>query len=391
MSVVDHIRRLPVLGKGGEATVYGPLSGAAIDALFGSKSRPESDGYVVRLYHKTPDIENVRKVQTVRRLVAAADDTIKKLFREHFILPSFVKMEKNKPLCEILRYGGRPLESVRYVGEPLKNFLVGLINFVVAVLKCGFFLIDKGFYLSDVKIQNMVMDEDGRVALVDVVFNRIEDIPRSATWVPESWPSQMERLTGRKAEEPLATDRDVLSRLVEPKRLWRVIRGRHHSDNREDTLRFYLLYSLVFVLARFMPAARGWSRFREDTTTLVVEIMSVRTMLDWERIILAIDSLRHSIPSWTHCLRVQEGIEQDIRKIWTQTEPSPFRRFIFGDDATGRALLIAYMKNTTNPTIQDFQAFLARNGATEKPSGQRRRRITDRMAEGASSGTGSSR
>lgn len=318
--------RTQQIGRGTTGVVHGPYSKekilqkvAAIDPSI-QDILEDDKTYVLKISNArwgvwSPSIteDMMRKQRDIERCFAERPE-FDDAFRKYFILPLGYWWNPRKSLCfEIQEYGGSEVSNFTTKRDWTIQQLYGYFTSIIAILECGFFLIDEcGYYISDTKAQNTVIELKApcRLRLIDLVFVPIDKKPSTFTPTDAAVPGQFFPGHGlpywRFDHEYISNNHLYHSAINKTftnprqKKEFQIRNARAASSNKKidkkTLVKFILVYSMIFNLMLLLPRYNSIhsdpeiEAFRNRIANLAGMVFTRRLELDWDQVI---QSMKH--------------------------------------------------------------------------------------------------
>jgi len=199
-TVFDVLRiRAMEIGRGSFGVVFGPFSKANLRRLLPLADVQLTRGpFIIKVIESSDCPRDVGHDERVDRLFA----TVPKTVQDMFIRPVIVGCTPQQKL-EVQRFGGAELFNEIHGSPKWKSSDVKTrkcLHSLVQIMKaCLRFLKKKGVFLSDMKSENMVMNDKGVVSVIDFNVVPVADMPTNfvRTAFKDICPVQMYWMIGK--------------------------------------------------------------------------------------------------------------------------------------------------------------------------------------------------
>lgn len=166
------------IGKGTEGRVFGPLSLKDFPTDFPIETLDPEKTYVIKIFHRPKKISTLGSLDVKYKVI---NQYVRRSERHFFILPVIIGLSRNKKFItgEVQEYGG--IELFDWINdEKKKEIPLHLFPTLKKICKTCIEILNKhNILITDIKIENMVMRNDGSVSLIDFDVLTIDGEPTS--------------------------------------------------------------------------------------------------------------------------------------------------------------------------------------------------------------------
>lgn len=188
----DWLSERHFLAGGAEGRVFGPLSTEDFPDDFPVHILNPKKRYIVKKFHKKKTISELGSLNDKYKII---NQFVRQSDRHFFILPVAVGISRNKRFItgEVQEYGG--IELFDWINDQTKKDIpFHLFPTLKKICKTCIEILNKhNILITDIKPENMVMQDDGNVSLIDFDFLIIgSDEPKGfmTTFSPLITPAQ---------------------------------------------------------------------------------------------------------------------------------------------------------------------------------------------------------